>query len=179
MLAIETSPGRDVLFYLGSADRAAVTKVGAALSTEGTFTSSVHDARLPSAWGRVSWRETRPRGSGIGFSTRTGNTREPDETWQEWSDELTDGAGSQVTSAQARFIQYRVTLRTPAAGEPPAVWDVRVAYLTENLAPRVGSLAVTGPGAPGPLGGGAARPQEQPNQRPKGAGPCGAGAGAP
>jgi hypothetical protein len=70
-------------------------------------------------------------------ATRSGNSRQPDETWSAWSEDLPDPAGSQAASPSARFIQFRATLRSTQPDATPALDEVSVAYLPTNLPPDI------------------------------------------
>jgi hypothetical protein len=78
----------------------------------------------------------------VDISTRTGNTERPDATWSDWAAPRLDQTGGQITSPRARFIQWRATLHTPAAGEQlePRLEDVSIAYQPRNVAPEVLSI---------------------------------------
>ena len=81
---------------------------------EGTLESKAHDAKVVSRWGKLSWEGVTPEGTAISFATRTGNTEKPNSAWNDWSEELTDPETSQITSASARYIQWRAKLTTSA-----------------------------------------------------------------
>ena len=70
---------------------------------EGTLESTVHDAQSLSRWGKLSWEAETAEGTAISFSTRTGNTKKPDDTWNDWSEELTTAEGSQIPNADAQY----------------------------------------------------------------------------
>jgi len=86
-----------------------------------------------------------PAGTRVDLSTRSGNTRTPDETWSEWTSAYANQAGSTITSPRARYLQWRATL-TGARGESPALTSVSAAYLPRNLRPRVTSITIHPPG---------------------------------
>ncbi len=105
----------------------------------GTYESPVHDAATVARWGRLVWRGDFPAGARIAFRTRTGNSARPDKTWSDWSQPLTDPAGSAITSPNARYIQWKAELAGPA-GQSPAVEAVELAYLPQNTPPVVRSI---------------------------------------
>ncbi len=146
VLAIERGRGADTLLVIGTSDAAVVARVKRAPAPTGTFVSTVWDCSLPVAWGALSWSAKVPRGAAVEFSTRSGNTGEPDDTWEDWAGELRRSAGSGIVSSGARFVQYRVKLTAPRGGQGPEVRDVRLSYLPANLAPAVSSLTVVPPG---------------------------------
>ena len=59
---------------------------------------------------RSSGRARRPPARRVEISTRSGNTRTPDETWSDWSSAYADAAGSPIVSPRARYLQWRAVL---------------------------------------------------------------------
>lgn len=111
-------------------------------NSSGTLESVAHDTRLISRWGKLSWEGRSPEGTSISFATRTGNTGKPDNTWSDWSSELTIPEGSQITSPTARFIQWRATLTTNAPSTTPILKRVAVASVQSNVEPRFTSVEI-------------------------------------
>jgi hypothetical protein len=112
-------------------------------ASSGTYISEVHDADTVSTWGAVSWRAALPRGAQLQIFTRSGNSQTPDDTWSNWSEAYTNGAGQQITSPKARFLQWKATLN---GKESPVLTSVTAAYLQKNVRPRVTSINVYPPG---------------------------------
>jgi sugar lactone lactonase YvrE len=101
---------------------------------EGSYESSVRDAKTSAAWGRIWWS-----GAGnIELQTRTGNTEKPDETWSAWSAAQRDPKGGQISSPRARYLQWKAVLR----GTGASLTDVSVSYLGKNIAPEILSINV-------------------------------------
>jgi hypothetical protein len=114
-------------------------------AARGSFVSEVKDAKLVSTWGVVAWRATVPSGSKVEVSTRSGNTRTPDDAWSEWSAAYANADGSQITSPKARYLQWRAVLTGTASGAP-VLTSVSSAYLPRNIRPQVTSITVHPPG---------------------------------
>jgi WD40 repeat protein len=110
----------------------------------GTYQSDVRDAGTVASWGVIRWRATL-NGGRIELATRSGNTATPDETWSEWSKPYTNAAGEQITSPNARYLQWRLTM-IGAGGRSPVLTSVTAAYLPRNLRPVVSSITVYPPG---------------------------------
>ena len=114
--------------------------------SEGTYVSPVRDTKFAGKWGAITWRGT----GGIELQTRSGNTETPDPTWSDWSAAYRNASGDQITSPQARFIQWRAVLRNnPKSNRPTEtsqLQSVVVAYLPRNQAPDISSLNVLAPG---------------------------------
>ena len=102
---------------------------------KGTYESPMFDAQSVARWGRVQWTG---RGH-VSLQTRTGNSLRPDGTWSDWSSALTDAAGAQITSPNARFIQWKADL----AGDAAAIENFTLAYLPENTPPTIKSIIIT------------------------------------
>lgn len=141
--------------YATSNNLGRLYRIGRASVSEGTYVSPVRDTKFAGKWGVITWR-----GSGTELQTRSGNTETPDSTWSDWSPAYRNASGDQVTSPQARFIQWRAVLRSstgaagssPRAGGPARSGDgiqlqsVVVAYLPRNQPPDISSLRVMAPG---------------------------------
>ena len=109
---------------------------------EGTLESTVHDAKSLSRWGKLSWEGEVAEGTAIAFSTRTGNTKKPDDTWSDWSDELTTAEGSQVPNGDGQYIQWRAKFTTSDTAQTPILKKVALASVQTNIEPRFTSIEV-------------------------------------
>ncbi len=116
-----------------SSNQGKLYSFGSENNAEGSYESSVRDARSSAAWGRVWWSGT----GNIELQTRSGNTEKPDETWSPWSAAQRDSKGGQISSPKARYLQWKAVLRGPAT-----LNDVSVSYLGKNIAPEVLSITV-------------------------------------
>jgi hypothetical protein len=108
----------------------------------GTVTSEVLDAKLISKWGALRWQADTPAGTKVTVAVRSGNVAEPDDTWSDWSAELTDARRATMAAPAARFLQYRVTLSSDSPSASPALRDLTLRYVNTNQAPEVTSLDV-------------------------------------
>ncbi|MDP2913318.1 MAG: LamG domain-containing protein, partial [Candidatus Omnitrophota bacterium] len=86
----------------------------------GTFTSEVLEVNTP-YFQNMSWVEDLPAGTDITFETRSGNTSTPDSSWSDWSASLTDPSGSKILSDGAKYIQFRITLKTSDTTVTPKI----------------------------------------------------------
>jgi len=128
--------------YAATASVAKLFRLGASPGAEGTFESQVKDTKFVSHWGTLVWRDETPAGTSIQFFTRSGNTDRPDPTWSDWDGPLSDPNGSPIKSPAARFIQWKAVLHGSGAATP-ALDDVTLAYLNQNLAPEIRSFSVS------------------------------------
>ena len=80
----------DGTIAIGTGDPGSVVRLAPGYAATGSLMSEVHDTKLVSRFGALSWRCDLPPGTSIAFQARTGNVGEPDETWSAWSAEQTD-----------------------------------------------------------------------------------------
>src|SRR6187431_1338515 len=91
---------------------------------DAVWTSKVLDAGLRARFGKLDWEASGP----IQISTRTGNTKEPDDTWSAWSAGFDKPA--LIDSPAARYLQVRGRF----AADPNAVLsEVDISFVTDNL----------------------------------------------
>jgi len=110
----------------------------AAAGARGTYESPVFDAGGVAQWGKIRWQ-----GSGsVSVRTRSGNSLRPDGTWSDWSAPVSEGTGSQVTSPNARYLQYEATLSSAGSNPGATLENVTAAYLPQNNPPVVRSVTV-------------------------------------
>ena len=120
-------------FYATSSNGAKLYRFGAESLAEGSYESSVLNAKTSAAWGRIWWRSN----GNVTVQTRSGNTEKPNETWSDWSGALADQKGGQVQSPKARFLQWRAILKNSAT-----LNEVNVSYLVRNIAPEILSIQI-------------------------------------
>ncbi len=111
----------------------------------GTFEAPVFDAGSVARWGRLEWRGDLTGGKFV-FRTRSGNAPRPDKTWSDWSEPLTDPAGTKSPSPSGRYVQWKVEMQgaAPSASAHGASLDaVTLSYLPQNNRPTVHSISVT------------------------------------
>ena len=136
VIAATSNPGK--VFALASTRAAA-----------GSYESDVRDAGTVATWGAIRWRATSRPGE-VEIFTRSGNTATPDETWSPWSKAYTVSSGEKISSPNARYLQWKATLKgvsgAQAANGPqgagPVLTSVTSAYLPRNLRPTVSSITV-------------------------------------
>jgi hypothetical protein len=109
---------------VASSDPAVLHPIKGIGGADAVWTSRVFDAGLRARFGRMTWEAS----GKLQISTRTGNTKEPDDTWSEWSRESTEPGP--VASPAARFFQVRARF----AQDPNAeLSEFEVAFVTDNL----------------------------------------------
>jgi hypothetical protein len=112
-----------------------IYRLGSA-GASGAYESPVFDAGSAAQWGRLRWQGA--GGTSVTLRTRSGNSIRPDATWSDWSDPLRDASGAQITSPNARFLQFEAGL-TGAGAE---IDNVSAAYLPQNNPPVVRSITL-------------------------------------
>lgn len=132
-LSVTTGDGK---VYAGTGNIGSIYAAAAGTALEGTYESPVHDCRLSSKWGMISWTADLPKGTSLTLQTRTGDVGEPDASWSPWSSPYAQ-SGAPILSPAGRYIQYRATLKTDDPSVSPVVKDVSLVYLTKNQAPKV------------------------------------------
>jgi hypothetical protein len=105
--------------------------------SDGVLESGVHDAGVSARWGRLRWNGSVPKGARITIHTRSGACVQPDATWSPWCSLRDTGDGGDITSPDARYLQYRVTLERDAPSSSPSISSVAISYLPRNRAPSV------------------------------------------
>lgn len=128
--------------YVATSNVAKLFRLDMGSGREGTYESRVDDAKLISQWGNLSWRAEVPAGCSLQFYSRSGNSERPDDTWSSWAGPYTSPDGSKVLSPAARYIQWRAVFKGPGKSSP-ALEDVTLAYLNQNLAPEIKMINIS------------------------------------
>ncbi|MDI6697808.1 MAG: hypothetical protein QME85_02580 [Candidatus Saccharicenans sp.] len=105
------------------------------------YLSPVLDARILSNWGRLSWEADLPQGASLQIQSRSGNTAEPDDTWSDWSPPY-GRPDERVLSPAGRYLQLKISLKSPDARKQPRLQRLLVFYLQANVAPVINRLDV-------------------------------------
>jgi hypothetical protein len=106
-----------------SSDPAGVHPIEGQGGRQSVWTSKVFDAGLRASFGRIDWEAT----GQLEFMSRTGNTKEPDDTWSPWSAPLR--SPGRLGSPAARFVQ----VRSRWGLDPKAVLTrVEIPFITDN-----------------------------------------------
>jgi hypothetical protein len=126
--------------YYATSNPGKIFRLSPQRAAEGTYTSTVRDAQQVSDWGTLSWRATIPAGARVDLFTRSGNTATPDDTWSTWAGPYQHSEGDEITSPNARYLQWKAVLAGKQAS--PVLTSVTAAYLQRNMRPRVTSVTV-------------------------------------
>ena len=133
----------DGTLLLGTGDPGTVIRLSPGYAASGSLISEIHDTKLVSRFGTLSWRaEAPPAQTARTLQSRSGNVGEPDETWSAWSAEQSDPARATTACPAGRFIQYRVKLSTTDPRHSPELRSIALSYRTANLAPEITRLDI-------------------------------------
>ena len=139
---ISTLQMRGNQMFATSSNQGKLYRINTETVAEGSYESTVLDAKAAATWGRIWWRSN----GNVILQTRSGNTEKPDETWGDWSANLTDQKGAQISSPKAKFLQWRAILKnsqgSQASSSSAALDEVNVSYLSRNIAPEVLSIQI-------------------------------------
>ncbi len=127
--------------YIGTGNQGAIYHLAAGYAEEGTYESETKDVINLAKWGKLRWWGETPGKTSVTFSTRTGNTESPDDTWADWEEIGSGDDGGAIRSPAGRFLQWRAELSGNGSATP-RVDRVKVAFKEHNLAPRVFSVNV-------------------------------------
>jgi hypothetical protein len=133
--------------YVATSNPANVSSLGPDLESEGTFESQAFDAHLFSRWGHLTWWGQNAAGANpdVEFYVRAGNTSDPADSWSPWFGPYRNPKGDQTQAPAARFVQWKVVLRSTKAPASEISW-VNLAYLPKNAAPYIDGTAIQDPG---------------------------------
>jgi hypothetical protein len=109
---------------LAASDPAVVHPVRGVGGADAIWTSKVLDAGIRARFGRLNWDAT----GVVELSTRTGNTKDADDTWSAWSNALT--APGTVQSPPARYVQVRARF---SRDRNAALSEITLPFVTDNL----------------------------------------------
>ncbi len=121
--------------YAASSNQGRLFRIGPDTVAEGSYESSVLDAKSVATWGRIWWRAT----GNVQIQTRSGNTEKPEETWSQWTN-VNGATSGQVASPKAKFLQWRAVMKSASVGA--ALNEVSVSFLPRNIAPEVLTISI-------------------------------------
>jgi hypothetical protein len=130
--------------YYATANPGKIFTLSSRRADRGSYESEVRDATTVATWGSIRWRATSAPGGKVELMTRSGNTATPDDTWSPWSSPYTNPDGEQISSPNARYLQWRAVLTGKDVS--PILTSVTAAYLERNLRPEVTAVTVHPPG---------------------------------
>lgn len=118
--------GKDLLF--GTSHGSGVARLGGKRASA-SYTSAALDAEALARYGQAAARSS----GAVKLSVRSGNTKEPNDTWSAW--------GPATSAPPGQYAQVRAELSTGAT-----VSGVSLSYLVDNRPPSVERVDVLAPG---------------------------------
>jgi len=106
----------------------------------GEYLSHVFDTKTISSWGRINWEAKLPSGTTLQFQTRTGNSKEPSQTWSNWSPPYQKKEGELILNPKARYIQFKVLFKSQSGKLSPHLKKISLFYLQANITPLITKL---------------------------------------
>jgi WD40 repeat protein len=110
----------------------------------GEYISDVLDTRTVSSWGRMEFDGRAPAGTTIQIQTRSGNSFEPNGMWSDWSPPI-QKQEEQILSPKARYLQFKILLKTQSGNTSPSLQRATLFYLQANIAPLIKGLELLPP----------------------------------
>ena len=108
----------------------------------GEYLSEVIDAYTISSWGVIDWEAEVPSGCNLQLQTRSGNSSLPNTTWSDWSPPYQKKEGEKILSPKARYLQFKVMLKSQSGKTSPLLHKLSLVYLQTNLAPKITRLTL-------------------------------------
>lgn len=133
MLARFVKVSFDVIDKFSATVISEIEVYGVGYLSSGFYVSKVIDVGQPVNWGWVKWDAELPEGTGISFQFRTGSSDVVDDTWGQWSAEITSSDILRVKEPR-RYIQFRANLSTSTT-ETPVLKGISIFY-NKNLVAR-------------------------------------------
>ncbi|HEX9654083.1 MAG TPA: hypothetical protein VGA99_10250, partial [bacterium] len=128
--------------FAGTSNAGKVYRLSQDFNSKGEYLSDVIDAGVTSQWGAISWDASLRPATAVTLYSRSGNTERPDKTWSQWSTKYSVASGEAITSAPARFIQFKAELATANGKNTPLLREVSFSYLQKNLSPEVTEITI-------------------------------------
>jgi hypothetical protein len=132
-------------FVLGAGPTGQLWRLGAEPRAASVYVSAEQDAQGSALLGRLWYDAELPAGTSVELEARTGNTKPVDDTWSAWSAPVRDALGGAVRLPEARYVQFRATLRT-AKGKSPVLRAIHASIQRRNLPPSVEEIFALRPG---------------------------------
>lgn len=107
----------DVVDRFSSTVIAEIEVYGVGYLSSGEYYSKVIDVGQPVNWGWAEWEAELPEGTGITFQFRTGSSPSVNDSWSQWSPEISSFEVMKVTEPR-RYIQFKVNLSTSSTETP-------------------------------------------------------------
>jgi len=137
--------------YYGTGEAASVYSLNWKDLSHGEYISSAQDAGTAVNWGMLRIEGQFPYGTYVKFSTRTGNTTDPDKSWSDWTKDEPLNTQAMIMSPVARFLQYKLLLSGRDENTYPVIQQVDAYYIPPNRAPVFEQIEISREEKPAPM----------------------------
>ena len=136
---VALKPGAQGTIWIATSNLCKIFQLESKFKKSGVYESAVIDAQTSTHWGTIQWDEQLPPGCSIKLFCRSGNTEKQNSTWSLWTEIHKNEV---IKSPVARFIQWKLGFSTNRANDTPAIKNIKLSYLQQNLAPEIMSVTV-------------------------------------
>jgi hypothetical protein len=123
----------------GTGNPGKVIRVNGDAAKKGELVSECRDFGLLCKWGRLFWEASEVGNGTLTFSTRSGNTSEPDGTWSKWSQIMREPGT--ITSPPARFLQWKTSIERNGDKSSAKLLKVSASMQQVNRAPFIAKIS--------------------------------------
>jgi len=146
----------DKQLMVATANVTAIVSISDGYASKGSLIGKPLDAGQIVKWGRLKWNAQLPKGTKLTIATRSSNVEDQEsEAWEDYSEPIDATVPQQISSANARFLQYKLAFETTVPSATPTLTGLRIVRIEENRPPRISTLDVLAvreaakrPGAP-------------------------------
>ncbi len=137
-------PSRENIYLLAN-NPARLSVIHPQQRFDGEYLSRVFDAGMISSWGKVEWEAEVPSGTVLQLQTRSGNSYEVNSSWSDWSPPYKKATGESILSPAARYLQFKVIMKTQSGKVSPRTGKITLVYLQSNVQPVVSKITIFPP----------------------------------
>ena len=121
---------------------AKIYRLQSGVAETGVYTSAVIDIKQIVKWGNLLPVTSDSVAPLAVFRTRSGNTEDPDATWNDWTDVEKGNENWIVKSPNARYLQYEIAFAAETAPglSKEKINRIRLFYQSRNSAPYIDSI---------------------------------------
>ncbi len=128
--------------YFATSNLGTVYRLEKEFVKSGTYISPTFDTKAHSVWGNLHWQQQPNKRGEFRFFTRSGQTEKPNATWSQWEAVDQQQNYGKINSPEARFLQWKVVMKSDGKDGSPILSHIKIAYLQQNFAPEIISFTV-------------------------------------
>ncbi|MBC7783178.1 MAG: hypothetical protein H7144_05010, partial [Burkholderiales bacterium] len=139
--------GKSGEIFLATSNSGKILSMTAGYAAEGTYESAILDAGSAASFGTMQLRGQLPEGTVLDVVTRSGNSSDAEKGgWSEWSKPVPAREYMGIKTPAARYMQYKLILKTSDPAKSPGADEIVIAYAKPNAAPRIAAVTVIAAG---------------------------------